>query len=426
MSWRKWIVRGLVFSIVCLCGLGAWLYQNWTNPAAVRQQVIARLETYFPGATVTLDSARMRLLGGINLGELRLARRDDPDKSAFAHIPAAVVYLDKERLLDGSMGIRKVELDRVHLHLIRDAQGRWNLEGITGAMQPDVPLPTVVIHQGTLFLEDRMQGKGLPSMEINHVSLTMINDPLPTVVIEGRAKSDSLGDLEIHGTWNRRTKDLAFSVQIKGAPLTATCLQRLAPSCPCADLDKMLLEGKADIEADLAWSPGSSPPFSYDVRGRLQHGSVRHPRIPLPLEDVDATLRCSNGVMHLLNLKAKSGGSLVWARGAASLLCPEANFDATLEVQHLELCDKLFQKLPAFEAMVKAFSPAGLATVRIACSRRDGAWATLASGAPWSWAPKGAPSTLSLSPENMKLFFTSFPILWSACPAPSTWTCSPA
>ena len=400
MSWRKWFVRSLVFSIVCVCGLGAWLYQNWTNPAAVRQQVIVRLETYFPGATVTLDSARMRLLGGINLGELRLARRDDPDKSAFAHVPSAVVYLDKEKLLDGSMGIRKVELDRVHLHLVRDAEGHWNLDGVTGAVQPNVPLPTLVVHEGTLVLEDHLKAKGMPALEINHVSLTMLNDPVATVVIDGRAKSDSLGELEIHGTWNRQSKELVFSMQVQGAPVTAALLQRLAPSCPTGDFDHMLLDGSADIKADLAWTPGSSSPFSYDVHARLAHAKLRHPRIPLPLEDLDADLRCTNGTMEIKNLKARSGLSLIWAQGVAYLPCPEANFHGTLEVQHLELCEKLFQKLPAFEAMVKAFSPTGLATIRIACSRQGGIWTAL---------PSREPSTVSLIPENMKARFHKFP-----------------
>lgn len=400
MSWRKWFVRILVFSIVCLCGAGAWLYRNWTNPAAVRQQVISKLEAFFPGAAIVLDSAHLRILGGINLAELRFSRRDDPDKLDFAHVPSAVIYHDKEKLLDGALGIRKVELDRPRLHLVRNAAGHWNLEGITGAMQPDVPLPTVVVHQGTLVLDDDQPGKGLSSLEINHVSLTMINDPLPTVVIDGRAKSDAMGELEIHGTWNRRTKELAFSIQVQSVPVTPALLQRLAPSCPTGDMDKVLLEGTADIKADLGWTPGASMPFHYDVRCRLAHGKLRHPRIPLPLEDLDATIRCTNGTVQLLNLKAKSGVSQVWAHGVAALPCPEANFDATLEVQHLELCDKLFQKLPAFEAMFKAFSPSGLATVRIACSRRGGAWTPL---------PSGAPPTLSLSPENMNVRFCKFP-----------------
>jgi hypothetical protein len=269
-----------------------------------------------------------------------------------------------------------------------------------------VPLPTLIIHQGTVVVDDRRQGKSLPSLEINHVNLNIINDPLATVVINGRAKSGSLGDLEIHGTWNRQTKELAFSIQVNGMPLTTALLQRLAPSCPAGDLDKALVEGKADIKAEVTWMPGSPAPFTYDISADLSGGKLRHPRIPLPLEDLDAKLHLNKGGLELVNLKARSGASRIWAKGKASLPCPEANFEGALEVQHLELCDKLFQKLPALEAMVKAFSPAGLATVRIACRRQDGAWKPLT---PLPGQMAGTASTLSLIPENTKVVFSKFP-----------------
>ena len=56
MAWRKWIVRGLVFSILIGVAGALWIYQRWTNPTAVRQQVINKLHALFPGATVTLIS----------------------------------------------------------------------------------------------------------------------------------------------------------------------------------------------------------------------------------------------------------------------------------------------------------------------------------------------------------------------------------
>src|SRR4051812_10589329 len=70
MFLRKWVVRGLVALVLCSCLGAGVIYQQWTNPTAVRQQVVEMLEKQFPGATVTLDSARLRLLGGVVLTEL--------------------------------------------------------------------------------------------------------------------------------------------------------------------------------------------------------------------------------------------------------------------------------------------------------------------------------------------------------------------
>src|SRR5262245_22624497 len=119
MTWRKWIVRGLVFSVLAGLGCAVAIYLRWTNPAAVRQQVIGRLQELFPGATISLDSARLRILGGVSLSELRLTRRDDPEQTELAHIPSATLYHDKEKLLEGALTIRKVELHRPRLRLIR-------------------------------------------------------------------------------------------------------------------------------------------------------------------------------------------------------------------------------------------------------------------------------------------------------------------
>ncbi len=95
MSWRKWLVRLLVFSVLGGCAFAALLYQRWTDPAAVREQVVANLRALFPRATVSLDGAYINLFGVISLSELRLSRDDDPDGVDFLHVPSVRVYHDK-------------------------------------------------------------------------------------------------------------------------------------------------------------------------------------------------------------------------------------------------------------------------------------------------------------------------------------------
>jgi O-antigen ligase len=60
MAWRKWVVRGLVFAIAAAIGAGVVAYQHWTDPAEVRRQVLGQLAARFPGANVTVESARLR------------------------------------------------------------------------------------------------------------------------------------------------------------------------------------------------------------------------------------------------------------------------------------------------------------------------------------------------------------------------------
>ena len=204
MFWRKWFVRLLVFAIVGGCAGGVLLYQRFTNPAAVREQVLATLRTQFAGATVTVDSARLRIMGGISVQEFRLARKDDPDKSEILHVPSAVLYHDKEKILDGEVAFRKVVLERPHFRMQRNRDGSWNWQGVSGQLQSNLPLPVIVIRQGTLILEDRMGSETAKIVELTDVDLRLVNDPLDQVTIEGSANSEVAGKLRVQGQWQRQ------------------------------------------------------------------------------------------------------------------------------------------------------------------------------------------------------------------------------
>src|SRR2546423_956388 len=103
MTWRKWVVRGLVFSALGGLGLLALLYQAWTNPEAVRRLVLDKLGVRFLNVSVALESARLRLLGGIVVHDLRMARSDGLDRADFLYVPEAVIFHDKEQMLQGKV-----------------------------------------------------------------------------------------------------------------------------------------------------------------------------------------------------------------------------------------------------------------------------------------------------------------------------------
>ncbi|MGE3804543.1 MAG: hypothetical protein AB7K24_07710, partial [Gemmataceae bacterium] len=204
MFWRKWLVRTLVLLVAAGLGSAAFLYLHWTSPSVMRRRVIAKLGEQIPGAAISLDSARLRLLGGIAIRELRLTRHDDPDQNEFVHIPSAILYHDKEQLLDGKLAVRKVVLYRPRICLIRGGNGQWNVENLFGPPEPDVPMPTIVVQNGTLVLEDRSVTPPITS-EVRDVNLTMVNDPLLEVNCQGTGQSDLAGPLDIQATWKRDT-----------------------------------------------------------------------------------------------------------------------------------------------------------------------------------------------------------------------------
>ncbi|MCC6417667.1 MAG: hypothetical protein IT429_05405 [Gemmataceae bacterium] len=397
MAWRKWLIRCLVFGVAGSCACALALYHHWTDPALVRRQVIDKLEQLFPGAAVSLESARLRILGGIVLTELRLVRRDDPDRLEILHVPSAVIYHDKEHLLDGKIAFRKVELQRPRLRVQRDRDGRWNVAGLATTEAGREPIPTLVIAQGTLILDDRLAQAGTPPVEVAGVNLVVINDPLPTVSFDGSGTSEILGALQWRGTWDRDSGALALSGQADGIPLNPLLVQRLAACCPNPVLRPFPLEGLADLKGDFSYHPDAAQPLTYDVRCAVRQGKVNHPQLPLPLENVAASVHCANGRVTVERFTASSGPRtrIDVARATALLARPEEEFDAVVSVKHLPLEKPLFDRLPKpIRDLADLFQPEGPVTVTIHAARQQGQWLR---------------HRCTMNPEDLRVCFRYFP-----------------
>ena len=132
MAARKGLARlvrlGVLLAVV---GYGGWYaYDEVFQPGEIRRRVHDELTARFEGVDVEIGSARMRpFLGGVNVTDLKLIRRDDPTRTPFLHVPQAVIWHDKaqfpHRIVPG-----KIELEDARLRVVRNAAGQWNLAGI--------------------------------------------------------------------------------------------------------------------------------------------------------------------------------------------------------------------------------------------------------------------------------------------------------
>jgi hypothetical protein len=399
MAWRKWIVRGVVYGIIALCGGGAIAYQRWTNPAAVREQVIAKLHQLFPGAEVSVDSARLRILGGIQLNGLRFYRRDDPEHGEFLQVPSAVFYHDKEKILDGELSLRKIELHKPRLRVRRDRDGKWNLYGLTREMPHDRLIPTVVVYQGTILFEDRMGDPAAALIEVADVNISIVNDPVTTITVRGAASSDALGKLQVQGTVRREPLEVAVAFQAQHVPVSTGLVRRLAGGDHRA-LDGLAVDALADAHGEFSYRHGAVQPTYYDLHGTLSHGKVQHPQLPLPLEELAATVHCAAGRVSVESLTARAGAAEIQGSGAGSLPRPDQDFEARLEIKHLALGEKLAEHLPEkLRLLQQLFRPQGPTTVVVACARQGGEWVPLADG---------TSTRFSLRPEDVSMCFSKF------------------
>jgi hypothetical protein len=379
MAWRKWLVRSLVFSVMGLGILAAVLYEAWTNPSAVRRQVLVKLHKEFIGATASLDSARMRLLGGIAVRDLRMARRDELDRGDFLYVPSANIYHDKEHLLDGTLALRKIELDRPRLRIVRERDGRINLSGLLAPPKLDIRVPTLILRHGTILIEDRSVAGNGALLEIKDVNLTVVNDPLSTLVIEGSGQTDALGTVQIQARFLRPTDAISAVIELPGVPIGPSLMRRLASLCPDVGRHLRQLSGKGRLRATLTYRPGIAEPLSYDLRCELKEGSWRHDLLPVPLEQIEASLRCINGRVPYAKLTARSEAATIQAElwdlacnGSVPGSIEDIVAKMVVKVEHLKVTPVFFEHLPPKpRKLQQTYNPAGPLSLTYHFYRRD-------------------------------------------------------
>jgi hypothetical protein len=409
MSCRKWLVRGLVFSALGGMGLTALLYEAWTCPAAMRGQVLAKLGARFIGATVAVESAHLRLFGGTAVREVRLARRGGLDNRDLLYVPSGVIYHDKERLLDGTLALRKMELDHPVIRVARGRDGKINWEGVLGPVDLRERVPTIVVRHGTMLIVDEVSATSL--LEIQDLCLTVINDPLPTFVIEGAGRTDIAGPVKVSARFQRATGAGSATFEMPGIPVGPALIQRLSAVQPEVATHLRQLTGRGAVRVALAFRPGSLPAVSYDITGSLSKGTFSHARLPLQLEEVEASVRCVDGAVPLAHLTASFGGPQGPGRLETSvrdLVVPPPSDDqsvslepedfareADLKIEHLVVSPSFLEQLPDPAPEIQNdYYPDGPVTV--SCSfRHEG---------PRSWHKNWA-----IRPEGVRGKFCKFP-----------------
>jgi hypothetical protein len=375
VSWRKRLVRGLVFAVLAVLAAAGWLYQRLTNPAAVREQVVAKLESQFLHTDVRLESASLRLLGGISIKELRLLRHDAGEDHDLLYVPSGVIYHDKEQLLDGKLAIRKIELQHPRLHFIRDRTGRWNTAQLLGPVDLSEAIPTLVIRQGTIVLEDRLITPDASPVEIRNVNLTVVNDPRTILNIQMRGTADLIGELTASIAVHRDDDGISLTLDAPALPVSPPLIARLGAYFPAVAEHAHQLEGTAQFHAELGYDPNTDPCWTHTARCRLQQGKLNHPLLPLPLDHIDASLQCVDGRVTLEKLTAQTGDALVEAEGSLAEPRADADFQGKLKVTHLPVSAELFTKLPAkLREINEDYSPVGTVNLDLEVSCHAGLW----------------------------------------------------
>ncbi|MDY3560141.1 hypothetical protein R5W23_001366 [Gemmata sp. JC673] len=387
MRVRSWLIRGLILAgVAALVALG-WVANSWISPDRVREKVIATLADQLDNVDVQVGSARLRILGGIAVSDLRLSRRGDPPDQPFLAVPSAVLFHDKEQLNRGRLVIKKVRLENPTIRIERAADGSWNIAEVIRSGPADKPVPTFEVKGATVVVTDHAPD-GLPATTFTGVEGTLLNDPLPALTVQGSGTARPFGPVSVRGRFNRINSHLALSLELAEFPVgpaSVSAARRFAPEL-APHLAK--LTAVANVKAEVTYAPEAAPHWRHDVRFDVKGAKFEHPDLPKALENITATVRSTDGRVKVDEATATLGDAKLKvtletrpeAPPAAPGDDPLKRFEdrllrLDLAVTGVPLDDTLFDRLP--DKMKKArrmFAPTGLVDVGYKLTREAGGW----------------------------------------------------
>lgn len=393
MALRSWVIRGLILTGVASVAALGWFASSWISPERVRAQVIAHLSEQFEGADVQVGSARMRILGGIAVSDVRISRRTPDGIAPLLFVPSGILYHDKAQLNRGRLVIKKVELENPELHLERGPDGKWNFADVVAPGPVEKPMPTLVIKGGTIHFTD-LGPDALPPVTLTDTNLTLLNDPLPVLALQAKAQAKGFGPVTARARMNRITGAMSVGVEMPEFPLgemAAAAAERFAP-----ELGTHLagLTATAAVTADVTYTPEAARKWHHDVRVDLKNARYTHPDAPWAVEQITGPVRVVDGHVKVDDVTAVVHGANVKlsleTRTDRSRARHTPTVDATADplkrvedhLQRLELSvtgvtldDALFKHLPEkLQTARHVFSPVGQVDLGYRFTREGAGW----------------------------------------------------
>jgi hypothetical protein len=377
MAARKGLVRlARLACVLAALGYGGWYaYDELFKPGEIKRRVIEELTARFEGVDVEVGHARLRpFLGGVNVSDLKLIRRDDPTRTPFLNVPHAVIWYDKADFAH-RLQPAKIELEDATLRIVREPNGKWNLDGVAKPTPDGEQAPVFVLRKAHVEVIDGKTGSSAV-LDLQEMDLTVINDPVTTYTFEARGKSVPIGPFHARGKFEKGV-GAAGTLDLGSIALGERLAQLIGLAAPEACEPLRTVSGIASCRTRWTWKPGRQPAVSYETDFELHDGRCTGPNLPAPLEQLAVRAHVKDGELTVESLTGRLGDSGILVKldldavkpdpGAPVVLLSAVDIEERLRRVEVTLTDlkvgpELFDKLPPkYAEMRDMFGPTGLA-----------------------------------------------------------------
>lgn len=388
MAARKGLARLVrVCCLLAALGYAGWYaYDETFKPGEIKRRVQEELTARFEGVDVEIGSARMRpFLGGVNVTDLKLIRRDDPTRTPFLHVPHATIWHDKADFAK-RFTPAKIELEDARLRLVRDAKGKWNVEGITKPIADGEQSPVLILKKARVEVVDQKVGTSA-MLDLQEMDVTVINDPATVYNFEAKGKANPIGPFHARGRFESGV-GASGSLELSSITINNDLARLVGMVAPEAVEHLQTVSGVAACRTRWHWKPDRQIPLTYETEFELRDGRCTNKALPETIEQLSLKTRIRDGDLTVESLTGRLGNSNVTVKleidapkptpGLPLIVMSATDIEDRIRRIEITVADlivgpELFQRLPPFlhEAQ-EMFTPAGPLDVTYDMRREQG------------------------------------------------------
>jgi hypothetical protein len=367
----------LLSIIVGLVAIAAKYYGFDRLNEEIRSQVETRLRNHYQGLTVTVRSARRIAGRGVEIRGIRIAESSDRSAPVLAEIDEILAYCDTRLpdFLTKPPQVTALQIHRLKLRAERKPDGRWNFTNLLPLPSCDgACAPQATITDGTFEIVDPTLHRGANSgLMLRNIELTVAPEQQASDIllrVRGTLSGDHVERVELAGfldpvtcKWELRgaVEGLEFSPRLRAA-LPQELSGTLAP---LSSIRGRTFFGFYALRGPRTGiQPHTAPPVQFKVEGKISEGRIDDARLPEPLTDVEAKIRCDNSGIEIDELSARCGPTHVELTGKIAGYSSNTPIELAVTARDVQLEHLPLTTLqPAARDSWHQFQPRGIADV---------------------------------------------------------------
>ncbi len=230
------IFRLMIVLVLLLAVAGGggvyWFYLR--SDELLRAEALRQLEAMAPELKFGIERASFDLSGRACLYGLSVTLPDDVEPSLY--IPETIATLDQQQMADfENVSIRRLQIVKPMLRAVRQADGRWNWQGIKIQGSGAPTLPDIEIEHGTAVVELQRIGRATRKLKLNDLNLTALPSASRQLKVALSTRIDPAGPLSATGDLNLDGLPWKVEAKWKSFPIDDGLLQLLGEISPVVE-----------------------------------------------------------------------------------------------------------------------------------------------------------------------------------------------